>query len=102
MLRKIAVCDLRALSSGFADDERIRYSFWPAVMNKPSASALHESVRTAISTNRDPYTGEQQRVMTTSRLLMAWEAGELRVRFQASRMELDAQRVPARRTRGRL
>ncbi len=53
---------------------------------------VHHSTRTAITTNRDPETGKTERAMTTSRLTLAWEHGELRVRCDAGRVQLHGGR----------
>lgn len=52
------------------------------------AGAFHESTRTAVSINRDAETGERAQLLTTSRLSLAWEGGELRVRCVAQRVVL--------------
>ncbi len=49
-----------------------------------TATPLHESVRAGLSDNRDPSTGERTQVLSTSRLLMWWEAGDLRMRFDGA------------------
>ena len=66
------------------------------------AGAFHESTRTAVSINRDADTGERSQLLTTSRLSLAWEGGELRVRCVAQRVVLagaEAAGRPARRAR---
>lgn len=70
---------------------------------RPTPSArpglVHESSRTSISVNTDPHTGLTERSLRNSRLLMHWEGGEVRVRFESSAIKLDGQR-PARPMRG--
>ena len=51
---------------------------------------FHESLRTSVSANTDPVTGLCFYSMTTSRLQLAWVAGELRIACKASRVQLDA------------
>lgn len=66
---------------------------------------FHESLRTSVSANTDPVTGQRVQTMTTSRLQLAWVAGELRIACKASRVQLDADRAlqrPLRRARGAL
>lgn len=73
--------------------------------SRPSSSALaagqpfHVSTRSGVSMNTDLDTGRRTQVLSTSRLLMSWEAGELRVRCHSSRVELAGERT-ARRGRG--
>lgn len=54
---------------------------------------FHSSVRTAISKNRDPLTGEQTQLLTTSQLELNWRSGELEVRCKVSRVALNGARV---------
>lgn len=68
-----------------------------AAVNLPGL--IHESTRTAIATNRDSETGATERSLRNSRLLMHWEGGEVRVRFESSAIKLDGHR-PARPMRG--
>lgn len=76
-------------------------------ISRPSSSALaagqpfHASTRTTLSQNTDLDTGRRTQVLSTSRLLMSWEAGELRVRCHSSRVEMAGERA-ARRGRGAL
>ena len=65
------------------------------------AGLVHESSRTSITLNRDTETGQARRVMTTSRLRLAWVGGELQVRCEGSTVQLQGER-PMRRTRGAL
>ncbi|WCM88825.1 hypothetical protein [Acidovorax sp. NCPPB 3576] len=53
---------------------------------------FHASARTALSQNVDQHTGERSQVLRTSRLDMHWEAGELRIRCQSSRVVLAGTR----------
>lgn len=53
---------------------------------------FHSSVRTAVSKNRDPQTGEEKQQLNTSQLEMSWECGELRIRCRASRVEIGSER----------
>ncbi len=72
-------------------------------MNTTTAP-FHSSSRTAMSVNTDPVTGQRVQTMTTSRLELAWVAGELRIACKASRVQMDAareqQRPGARGMRG--
>lgn len=65
---------------------------------------FHSSTRTALSLNTDAATGQRVQTMTTSRLELAWVAGELRIACKASRVQLNAareqQRPGARGMRG--
>lgn len=54
--------------------------------------AFHRSSRTAMSLNTDPATGQRVQTMTTSRLEMAWVAGELRIDCKTSRVQMDMAR----------
>lgn len=65
----------------------------PAAKNLPGL--IHESTRTAISSNRDAQTGDVSRALSTSKLLMQWAGGELRVRFEGNEVKLSGQQ-PAR------
>lgn len=60
-------------------------------MNTTTAP-FHTSSRTAMSVNTDQITGQRVQTMTTSRLELAWVAGELRIACKASRVQLDATR----------
>ncbi|MGB3069800.1 MAG: hypothetical protein WBC18_14695 [Ottowia sp.] len=67
-----------------------------------SPAPIHDSQRTAISANLNPETGAIERVLTTSRLLLTWQAGELCIRFEATTAKLrsasrDRPMRPARR-----
>lgn len=53
---------------------------------------FHASTRTALSLNTDAATGRRVQTMTTSRLELAWVAGELRIACKASRVQMDAER----------
>lgn len=64
-----------------------------------AAPAVHESVRTSISTNMDPITGQRMRLLTTSRLEMAWQAGELVIRCAVARVATCAEVEPRRARR---
>ena len=57
---------------------------------------FHESLRTSVSANTDPVTGQRAQTLTTSRLELAWVAGELRIACKASRVQMDAARGTAR------
>lgn len=65
---------------------------------------FHASTRTALSLNTDASTGRRVQTMTTSRLELAWVAGELRIACKASRVQLDTargrERSGARSVRG--
>ena len=67
---------------------------------------FHESLRTSVSANTDPVTGQRAQTLTTSRLELAWVAGELRIACKASRAQLEAERgrlrPGARSARGNL
>lgn len=67
---------------------------------------FHESLRTSMSVNTDPVTGQRVQTMTTSQLQLAWVAGELRIACKASRVQMDARqdglRTGARSVRGSL
>jgi hypothetical protein len=56
--------------------------------------------------NTDPVTGQRVQTMATSRLELAWVAGELRIAGKASRVQMDAwqdrPRTGARGARGSL
>ena len=83
---------------------RLRFMEQKTTLPRPLAlaSTFHESTRTAVSINRNAETGERAQLLTTSRLSLAWEGGELRVRCVAQRVVLtgaDALGRPARRTR---
>ena len=58
---------------------------------------FHSSTRTALSLNTDAATGQRVQTMTTSRLELAWVAGELRIACKASRVQMDAAREQQRR-----
>lgn len=60
---------------------------------KLATQPFHSSVRTAISKNRDPQTGEEKQLLNTSQLEMAWECGELRIRCRSSSVTLDGDRT---------
>jgi hypothetical protein len=49
---------------------------------------FHSSTRTALSTNIDPTTGLRTRVLSTSKVEMAWQSGELMLHGQVSRTKL--------------
>lgn len=70
----------------------------PTPFAPAAAGLVHESSRTAITINRDPETGLARRVMTTSRLRLAWVAGELQVHCEGATVQLRGER-PARRVR---
>lgn len=53
---------------------------------------FHSSTRTALSLNTDAATGQRVQTMTTSRLELAWVAGELRIACKASRVLMEATR----------
>lgn len=53
---------------------------------------FHASTRTALSLNTDASTGRRVQTMTTSRLELAWVAGELRIACKASRVQMDTAR----------
>ena len=57
-----------------------------------TAAPFRSSARSAVSVNTDPVTGQRVQTMTTSRLELAWVAGELRIACKASRVMLDAER----------
>ncbi len=61
-----------------------------------TAAPFHSSCRTAVSLNTDATTGQRVQTMTTSRLELAWVAGELRIACKASRVLLDAAREQRR------
>lgn len=61
---------------------------------------FHSSVRTAISKNSDPLTGEQTQLLTSSQLELSWRSGELEVRCKVSRVALNG--VRAARSESRL
>ena len=67
---------------------------------------FHESLRTSMSVNTDPVTGQRVQTMTTSQLELAWVAGELHIACKASRVQLDVERgrlrPGARSARGNL
>lgn len=69
-----------------------------------TASPFHTSARSAVSVNTNPVTGQRVQTMTTSRLELAWVAGELRIACKASRVQLDTargrERSGARSVRG--
>lgn len=71
-----------------------------------TAAPFHTSARSAVSVNTDPVTGQRVQTMTTSRLELAWVAGELRIACKASRVQMDARqdrlRTGARSARGSL
>lgn len=71
--------------------------------SRPSSAArlalpapFHSSTRTALSQNLDPDSGQHTRVLTTSRLELAWQAGELVVRCSVARVAVAGQEDPAR------
>ena len=70
----------------------------PTPFAPAAAGLVHESSRTSIATTRDPETGLARRVMTTSRLQLAWGAGELQEGCQGATVQLAGER-PARRVR---
>jgi hypothetical protein len=78
-----------------------RPSDFAAALN---ARPFHTSSRTAMSVNTDPATGQRVQTMTTSRLDLAWVAGELRIACKTSRVQMDMargrQRPDARSIRG--
>lgn len=57
-----------------------------------TAAPFHTSARSAVSVNTDPVTGQRVQTMTTSRLELAWVAGELRIACKAGRVLMDAAR----------
>lgn len=63
--------------------------------SRPSSAArlalpapFHSSTRTALSRNVDPDSGQHTRVLTTSRLELAWQAGELVIRCSVARVAM--------------
>lgn len=74
-------------------------------MNATTAP-FHSSTRTAASLNTDVTTGQRVQTMTSSRLELAWVAGELRIACKASRVQMSAtrgwQQADARGARGNL
>lgn len=60
---------------------------------------FHSSTRTALSQNIDPASGQRKRVLTTSRLELAWQAGELVVRCAVARTVISGREEPARARR---
>jgi|GEM_PF-1837939 len=61
-----------------------------------ATTPFHSSTRTGLSLNADPSTGQHTQVLTTSRLELRWLAGELRIDCRASRVVMDASRLPQR------
>lgn len=57
---------------------------------------FHSSIRSALSNNVDPDTGLLTRVLITSKLDLAWQAGELVVRCSVARVAMAGQEDPAR------
>lgn len=55
--------------------------------------SFHSSVRTSVSKNRDPQTGAETQLLTTSQLELSWECGELRIRCRSSCVALDGSRA---------
>lgn len=68
----------------------------------PTVGLMHESVRTAVATNRNPETGSVERVLSNSRLTLSWEAGELKVRCACSRVQLSGEAPDRAARRGRM
>ncbi|WP_404299810.1 hypothetical protein [Alicycliphilus denitrificans] len=60
---------------------------------------FHASTRTALSQNLDPASGLRTRVLTTSKLELAWQAGELVVRCAVARAVISGHQEPARTRR---
>ncbi len=56
-----------------------------------AAGTFHESVRTAVSDNTNPHTGERTQVVSSTRLLMQWVGDDLRMRFASTRQVMDSQ-----------
>lgn len=57
---------------------------------------FHSSIRSALSNNTDPDTGQLTRVLITSKLDLAWQAGELVIHCSVARVAMAGREDTAR------
>ncbi|WP_323016181.1 hypothetical protein [Devosia sp.] len=57
---------------------------------------FHSSIRSALSNNVDADTGQLTRVLITSKLDLAWQAGELVIRCSVARVAMAGREEAAR------